>query len=105
MSKRIENAAGTAETEVFMKLDIREKKVLVCIWMPGLPQYGHKAEVAGFIDRGSGSETLAAGACPENGNGRLQRLAFLLLSSSPHGDGRIFQGKEIYEGCGVKHKS
>lgn len=83
----------------------KRKESAVCIWMPGLQQYGHKAEVAGFIDRGSGSETVAAGTCPENGNGRLQRLAFLLLSSSPHGDGRVFQGKEIYEGCGVKHKS
>ena len=36
MSKRIENAVGTAETEVFMKLDIREKKVL---YVYGCPDY------------------------------------------------------------------
>lgn len=36
MSKRMENAAGAAETEVFMKLDIREKKVL---YVYGCPDY------------------------------------------------------------------
>ena len=30
MSKRMENAARTAETEVFMKLDIREK-IIICL--------------------------------------------------------------------------
>lgn len=38
MSKRMENAAGTAETEVFMKLDIREKKVL---YVYGCPDYNN----------------------------------------------------------------
>lgn len=36
MSKRMGNAAGTAETEVFMNLDIREKKVL---YVYGCPDY------------------------------------------------------------------
>ncbi len=103
MSKRMENAARTAETEVFMKLDIREKKVL---YVYGCPDYYNTVtRLKWLVSLTVDQEALAAGTCPENGNGRLQRLAFLLLSSSPHGDGRIFQGKEIYEGCGVKHKS